>query len=86
MSFSRWGRYSDWYIYRQSGAERLEDELLSVWNVTALNEFSYEEVSEMLAQGDFSRIRGWTPSADAPLREALSSFERDACSTHNEER
>ena len=82
MSYSRFWRYSDWYIYRKSGARKLEDELLMVWHVTAgpgrpATEFRYDEVAEMLECNDFSRINGWSPSADGLLREALSDFVRD---------
>lgn len=82
MSYSRWGRDSDWYIYRQSGAQRLEDELLSVWHATGgpgepNTEFSCADVSEMLARNDFSLIRGWSPAADSLLREALNAFVKD---------
>lgn len=82
MSYSRWGRHSDWYIYRQSGARSRGDEVLSVWHVTSApgapnTEFSYSEVRDMLARNDFSRIRGWSQPADALLREALNAFVRD---------
>jgi hypothetical protein len=82
MSYLRYDRYSDWYIYRRSGARRLEDELLIVWHVSTGpgrpgTEFSYAEVSEMLERNDFSRIAGWSPSDDDDLREALSSFVGD---------
>lgn len=82
MSYSRFGRYSDWYVYRKSGARKLEDETLVVWHVTAgrgrpATEFSYAEVSEMLERNDFSQISGWSPSADDLLREALGGFVGD---------
>jgi hypothetical protein len=82
MSYSRFGRYSDWYIYRKSGARMLEGETLIVWHVTAgpgrtATEFSYAEVFEMLERNDFSRISGWSPSADDLLREALGNFVED---------
>jgi hypothetical protein len=68
MSYSRFGRYSDWYVYRKSGARKLEDETLIVWHVTAAprrpaTEFRHAEVAEMLERNDFSRISGWSPSA-----------------------
>jgi hypothetical protein len=83
MSYSRFGRYSDWYVYRKSGARKLEDETLVVWHVTAgpgrpATEFSHAEVAEMLERNDFSRISGWSPSADDLLREALGGFVGDA--------
>lgn len=82
MAYSRWGRDSDWYIYRQSGAQRPEDEMLAVWHVTAVPgepdcEFNYANVLEMLARDDFSRIRGWSVAADAIFREALNTFVED---------
>ena len=82
MSYSRFERYSDWYIYRKSGARTLQDELLIVWHVTAgpgrpATEFRYAEVVEMLKRNDFSRINGWSPSDDDFLREALGGFVRD---------
>jgi hypothetical protein len=82
MSYARWTRDCDWYIYWQSSkAQRPEDEVLAVWHVTACpgepnTEFRYSEVTEMLAQNDFSRIRGWSPSASGLLRDAFSSFVR----------
>jgi hypothetical protein len=86
MSYSRFGRYSDWYIYRKSGARKLEDETLVVWHVTAgpgrpATEFSYAEVSEMLERNDFSRINCWSPSANDLLREALGGFVGDGRSS-----
>lgn len=83
MSYARWTRDSDWYIYRQSGrTQRPEDEALSCWHVTSNpgdpgTEFRYAEVSEMLARGDFSRIRGWNPLANDLVSEALGAFKRD---------
>jgi hypothetical protein len=83
MSYARWTRDSDWYIYRQSGrARRPENETLACWHVTSNpgdsgTEFQYSEVSEMLAGGDYSRIRGWSPSASVLLQEALAEFKRD---------
>ena len=82
MSYSRFGRHSDWYIYRKSGARKLEEELLIVWHVTsgpgrAATEFSYDEVVEILELGDFSRINGWSSTAESLLRETLSAFVRD---------
>ena len=83
MSYARWTRGSDWYIFWQAGtARRSEDEVLAVWHVTASpgepnTELRCAEVTEMLAQNDFSRIRGWSPSASGLLRDALSAFVRD---------
>lgn len=87
MSYSRFGRYSDWYVHRKSGARKLEDELLIVWHVTAgpgrpATEFSCAEVAEMLERNDFSRISGWSPSADGLLREALGGFVGDVRASH----
>jgi len=87
MSYARWARDSDWYIYWQSSnAQRPEDEVLAVWHVTACpgepnTEFRYSEVTEMLAQNDFSRIRGWSPAASGLLQEALSAFVRDVATS-----
>lgn len=86
MSYERWTRHSDWYIYRQSGLRRREDEILNVWHVTSSpgqpnTEFHYAEVSEMLKLDDFSRIRGWSPSENDLLREALGAFIRDVDKT-----
>ncbi len=88
MSYARWWRGSDWYIYRQSGgARRREDEVLSVWHASADpgepgTEFRYPEVSEMLSRGDFSSIRGWSPSANPLLKEALRAFVKDVERDH----
>ncbi len=86
MSYERWTRHSDWYIYRQSGPQRREDEILNVWHVTSSpgqpnTEFHYDEVSEMLALNDLSRIRGWSPAEDDLLREALAAFIKDVDET-----
>jgi hypothetical protein len=83
MSYARWTRDCDWYIYRQSGAaQRPEDEGLTCWHVTSGpgdpgTEFQYAEVSEMLERGDFSSIRGWSPPSNVLLQEALATFKRD---------
>ena len=86
MSYERWTRHSDWYIYRQSGPRRREDEILNVWHATSSpgqpnTEFHYDEVSEMLGLKDFTRIRGWSPSEDDLLREALTAFIKDVDKT-----
>ncbi len=86
MSYARWTRDCDWYIFWQSSkARQPEDEVLAVWHVTASpgepnTEFRCAEVTEMLAQNDFSRIRGWSPSANDLLQDALSAFVRDVAS------
>ncbi len=88
MSYARWWRGSGWYIYRQSGrALRPEDEVLSVWHASADpgesgTEFRYPEVSAMLVRNDFSSIRGWSPSANLLLKEALHVFVKDVERDH----
>lgn len=90
MSYARWTRDCDWYIYWQAGtAQRPEDEVLAVWYVTASpgepnTEFRCAEVTEMLAQNDFSRIRGWSPSAHGLLQDALDAFVRDVATARTE--
>lgn len=83
MSYARWTRGSDWYIFWQAGtARRPDDEILAVWHASASpgkpnTEFRCAEVTEMLAQNDFSRICGWSSSAIGLLQAALSAFVRD---------
>lgn len=90
MAYSRWGRDSDWYVFWESTKADMDaaasgrpkpkaEERLAVWRAKNKQtpSFSYVEVREMLASGDFSRIPGFDESSRAILRECMTAFVHD---------
>lgn len=84
MSYARWTRGCDWYIFWQSNRakQRAEDETLAVWHVSSNPsdrgaQFALSEISSMLERADFSPVFGRTPKDDAVLAEAFRAFVKD---------
>ncbi len=84
MSYARWTRECDWYIFWQSSGVRSQEdsETLAVWHVSASPgdhgaQFTFSEISSMLEHADFSPVRGRSPKDDAVLAEAFQAFLKD---------
>jgi hypothetical protein len=55
------------------------EELLAIWwaDSKGMPSFTYSQVSEMLASGDFSRINGFDESSRSLLRDCMRWFIQD---------
>lgn len=91
MAYSRWGRDSDWYIFWETTKADMDaaaagrrkpktEERLAVWRVKNKEtpSFTYAEVREMLASGDFSRILGFDEGSRKILHACMAAFIEDA--------
>jgi len=90
MAYSRWGRDSDWYVFWETTKADTDaaaagrpkpktEERLAVWRAKNKEtpSFTYAEVREMLASGDFSRIPGFDESSRKILAECMTAFVHD---------
>jgi hypothetical protein len=90
MAYSRWGPDSDWYVFWERTKGEADsavtgkpkpkpEERLAVWRAKnkEMPSFTYAEVREMLASGDFSRIPGFDESSRTVLQECMAAFIQD---------
>ena len=98
MAYSRWGRDSDWYVFWETSKADMDaeaagtpkpkaEEVLAVWHVKNKERpsFTYAEVREMLATGDFSRIPGFEESSRMVLKDCMTAFVNDVDRDRGEE-
>ncbi len=90
MAYSRWGLDSKWYVFWETTKADMEaaaagrpkpksEEILAIWCAenTEMPRFTYAEVREMLASGDFSRISGFDEGSRRILHECMTAFIQD---------
>jgi len=91
MAYARYDRGCDWYIFWEStnadeeraasGSPKPKSEqVLAIWHSSHRSvgpSFTYSEVREMLASGDFSRIPGFDESSRSLLLECMTEFIHD---------
>lgn len=81
MAYVRYGNSSDWYIFRNHGADAQVEDSLAIWHRrfrSMAPVFSLSEVKKMLQCDDFSVIPGYSESHRLLLRACLGEFLVDA--------
>jgi hypothetical protein len=90
MAYSRWGLNSNWYVFWESTKADADaaaaghpkpksEERLAIWRAKNKETptFTYAEVREMLANGNFSLIPGYDESSRSLLVECMTEFIHD---------
>ena len=90
MAYSRWGGDSDWYVFWETTKAEMDaaaagrpkpktEQRLAVWHAKNKEtpSYTYADVREMLASGDFSRIPGFDEGSRQILRECMTAFVYD---------
>jgi hypothetical protein len=76
MSYCRWSD-SEWYIFWHcdSGPTK-EEQNLSVWySMDSLNQYTYQQIKTMLADGTFATIPGYEDCSKYGKRDLLDALE-----------
>lgn len=79
MSYVRYSRTSDWYIFARVSPVN-NQMVLAVWHKDFRShepEFSVNEVQRMLASNDFSAVPGYDSEVRTLLRAAFEEFVAD---------
>jgi hypothetical protein len=87
MAYSRWGRDCDWYVFWETTKAGTNpaaagkpkprtEERLAIWRARNREtpSFSYAQVREMLASGDFTHIPGFDEGSRKILHGCMTAF------------
>lgn len=97
MAYARYGLHSDWHLFWE-GTKADSDaaaghrkskaaEVLAIWHAdhrASTPSFTYAQVREMVASGDFSSIPGFQEGSRDLLRGCMTEFIKDVDSEHDQ--
>jgi len=98
MAYARYGSDSDWYVFWEStkadsdaiaaGEPKPKSaEVLAIWHAhyrASAPAFTYAQVRQMMATGDFSSIPGFHEASRELLRTCMAEFIQDVDSEHDQ--